>query len=114
MPLRLIVDNQPSGEILKDEGVALSLKGIDPGFRRKWEDTVYDLLEGWKGIAEEIRLALEAQGFKARHKNWWGTLTSMSIKRGALRKTYPPEIWNARDPKGHIRECRVLIRTNLL
>ena len=114
MPVRLIVNNEPTGSILKDEGVALSLQGIDPAFRVQWEAVVYHLGEGWKGISEEIRLAVEATGFKARHKNWWGSLTITSIRQGALVKTYPPEIWEATDPKGHARECRVLIRTRKL
>jgi hypothetical protein len=114
MPIRLVVDNEPSGETLKDEGIKLSLKGIPAPFRVEWEQQVYDLLAGEKMITEMIRLRMEAKGFVARHKNWWGTLTSTSIRRGALVKTNPPEIWNAQDPDGHSRECRVHIRTGQL
>ena len=71
MPLRLIVDNEPTGEILKDEGIASALRFIDPLLWRAWEDAVYDLLEGWKGISEEIRFVVEAQGFHA-HPNHLG------------------------------------------
>lgn len=111
MPIRLVVDNEPSGETLKDEGIALNLKFIPPEFRAEWEEQVYFTHIGWKGITEEIRLRMEARGFVAKSKNWWGTLTSTSARRGTLVKAQPTEFWNAVDPDGHSRECRVWIRT---
>ena len=110
-PLRLI---SVSGEILKDEGIKLSLSGVDPLVRAHWDQTVYDLHMGWKGISEEIRLMCEAAGFYAPKgkSGWWGSMTSASIQKGLLVKTNPPEIWRALDPKGHARDCRVLTRTD--
>ena len=54
---------------------------------------------------------MEARGFIAKSSKWWGALTSTSARRGTLVKAQPTEFWNAVDPDGHSRECRVWIRT---
>ena len=41
-PLRLIVDNAPTGEILKDEGIALALAHADPRWKAAWKEIAYE------------------------------------------------------------------------
>lgn len=112
-PLRLIVDNEPvSGEILKDEGIALALANADPAWKAAWKEVAYNLPAGWEGIGEDIRFMCLRYGMpKPRSPNLWSSMVSGMISGGGLRHKFPWEWRIPTDAISHARPCRVLVRT---
>src|SRR4249920_555963 len=114
-PLRLIVDNAPTGEILKEEGIALALANADPKWKAAWKEIAYKLPAGWEGIGEDIRFMCLRSGMPLpRTPRLWGSMVSGMIKRGGLRHKVPFELSIPTDPISHGRPCKVLVRTRWL
>ena len=111
-PLRLIIDNAPTGEMLKDEGTALARANAPAWWRQGWHDIVDALPMGWEGTGEDIRFMCLRSGLPApTSSKRWGSMISGAIKQGIL-EFKVPWVWVVpNDPVSHARASRILRRT---
>jgi hypothetical protein len=114
MPIRLVVDNEPSGEILKDEGVNFAFNNADPAWKAAWFDVLFNEFPfGWEGLGEEIRFACLASGMaKPSKPQLWSSMIGKAMSKGLLVFKRPLVWLIPTDPSSHARPCRVLIRTD--
>ena len=118
-PLRLIALNglslEPTGEILKDEGIVRCLKNAHPVWVEGWTNIVYEYPEDWTGTGEDIRIDVTKKLRLLPHSDrCWGSMVLQAMRKGLL-EFRTPWVWRIpTDPTSHARPTRVLRRTGAL
>lgn len=94
---------EPTGEQLRDEGIARAVSGAEKENPPEWSERVFEFATGYAGkfrdfTTEDIRLAAPAD-LQVKQNKAWGFLPRMLVAHGVA--VFTDEWRRARNPKAH-------------